>query len=164
MHSLTELCRLRISVESYVAPKAPLQCKRCQRFRHTQRNCVYPTHCVACGQAHLSGECSTPKQQVKCCSCGGNHTANYRDFLKWKEAKAALVKRAQLERRQASGATGRPAAPKPARAGPAAEQESLRPGWNHVVQRAALRRLPSQPFLNPPLNRSLQLLIRAKCS
>jgi hypothetical protein len=32
VRSLTELCVLRVSVESYVAPKGPLQCKRCQRF------------------------------------------------------------------------------------------------------------------------------------
>jgi hypothetical protein len=115
VRSLTELYGLRVSVESYVAPKAPLQCKRCQRFGHTQRNCGYPPRCVVCGEAHLSGECSTPKQQLKCCSRGGNHTANYRGYLKWKEAKAALVKRGQPERRQPSGTTGQPAAPKPAR-------------------------------------------------
>jgi hypothetical protein len=120
VRSPTELCDMRVSVESYVAPKAPLQCKRCQRFGHTQRNCGYPPRCVACGEAHLSGDCSTPKEQFKCCSCGGNHTANYRGCLNWKEAKAALVKRGQPENRQANGATGRPAAPKPARAGPLA--------------------------------------------
>jgi hypothetical protein len=47
VRSLTELCGLRLSVESYVAPKAPLQCERCQRFGHTQRNCGYPPRCVA---------------------------------------------------------------------------------------------------------------------
>jgi hypothetical protein len=147
---LTELCGLRASLESYVAPKAPLQCKRCQRFGHTQRNCGYPPRCVACGEAHLSGECSTPKQQLKRCSCGGNHTANYRGCLKWKETKAALVKRGQPERRQASGATGRPAAPKPPRAGASAEQERLGPGRNHVFQggrvvKATVRTPPGPP-------------------
>jgi len=34
VRSITELCGLRVSVESYVAPKGPLQCKRCQRFGH----------------------------------------------------------------------------------------------------------------------------------
>ena len=38
-----------MSVETYVAPKGPLQCKRCQRLGHTQRNCVYAPRCVACG-------------------------------------------------------------------------------------------------------------------
>jgi hypothetical protein len=82
VRSLTELCGLRVSVELYVAPKAPLQCKRCQRFGHTQRNCGYPPRCFACGEALLSGECSTPKQQLKCCRCGGNYKANYRGCLK----------------------------------------------------------------------------------
>jgi hypothetical protein len=54
VRSLTELCGLRVSVETYVAPKAPLQCKRCQRFDHTQRNCGYTPRCVACGEPHPS--------------------------------------------------------------------------------------------------------------
>jgi len=49
VRSITELCGLRMSVESYVAPEGPLQFKRCQRFGHTQRNCGYAPRCVACG-------------------------------------------------------------------------------------------------------------------
>ena len=49
VRSLTELCGLRVSVESYVAPKRPLQFQRCQRFGHTQRNYGYASRCVACG-------------------------------------------------------------------------------------------------------------------
>jgi hypothetical protein len=49
VRSLSELCGLRVSVEAYVAPKATLQCKRCQRFGHTQRNCGHTPRCVACG-------------------------------------------------------------------------------------------------------------------
>jgi len=76
----------------YIAPKGPLQCKRCQCFGHTQWYCGYATRGVACGEAHLSGECSTSQQQLKCCNCGGNHTANYQCSVKWKEAKGALAK------------------------------------------------------------------------
>ena len=111
VRSLTELCGLRVSVESYVAPKGPLQCKRCQRFGHTRHNCGYATLCVACGGSHLSGGCSTPREQPQCCGCGGNHTANYRGCVKWKEAKAALAKQAPKRSRK-SVATGQPAAPK----------------------------------------------------
>jgi hypothetical protein len=92
VRSITELCGLRVSVESYVAPKGPLQCKCCLRFGHTQRNCGSATRCVACGGSHLSGGCSTPREQPQC--CGGNHTASYRGCINWKEAKAALTKRA----------------------------------------------------------------------
>ena len=49
VRSITKLCGMRVSVESWVAPKGPLQCKRCQRFGHTQRNCGYAPRCVACG-------------------------------------------------------------------------------------------------------------------
>ena len=39
---LTSLCGIRTTVETYQAPKGPLQCKNRQRFGHTQRNCGYP--------------------------------------------------------------------------------------------------------------------------
>jgi hypothetical protein len=94
VRSITQLCRLRVTVETCTAPKGPLQCKRCQRFGHSEaRNCSYAPRCVACGEAHLSGECSTPKE-LTCCGCGGNHTANCRGCGKWKEANAALARRA----------------------------------------------------------------------
>jgi hypothetical protein len=52
VRSVTELCSLRVTVDTYVAPKDPLQCKRCQRcqrFGHTQRNCGHVLRYVACG-------------------------------------------------------------------------------------------------------------------
>ena len=61
VRSITELCGLRVSVESYVPPKDPLQCKHSQRFGHTQRNCGYAPRCVACGGSHISGGCLTPR-------------------------------------------------------------------------------------------------------
>jgi hypothetical protein len=88
IRSITQLCGLRVTVESYTVPKGPLQCKRCQRFGHTLRNSGYAPRCVACGEAHLLAECSTAREQLKCCGLGGNHTANYRGCGKWKEPKA----------------------------------------------------------------------------
>jgi hypothetical protein len=38
VRSLTQLYGLRVTVETYMAPKGPLQCKRYQCFGHTQRN------------------------------------------------------------------------------------------------------------------------------
>ena len=91
VRSLTEICGMRVS-ESYLAPKGPLQCKRCQRFGHTQLNPGYEPRCGTCGGSHLSGGCSTPREQPVCCACGRNHTANYRGCENWKETKAALAK------------------------------------------------------------------------
>jgi len=73
VRSITELNGLRVSMETYVAPKYPMQCKRCQRFGHTQRNCRYALRCVACGGFHLSGGYSTSREQTQCCGSGDNH-------------------------------------------------------------------------------------------
>jgi hypothetical protein len=107
-----------------------MQCKRCQRFGHTQRNCPYAPRCVACGDAHPSGSCATPKQQLKCCSSGGKYTAKYRGCSKWKEAKATAAKRSEGDRGRKDGVSTRLPAP----AKPSLDQENLGPGWNHVVR------------------------------
>jgi hypothetical protein len=152
VRSLTELCGLRVTVESYVAPRSPLQCKRCQRFGHTQRNCGCAPRCVACGGSHLSGECPAPKGQPQCCCCGGEHTANYRRCVKWKEARAVLARRAPGQC-QKTGATGKSAAPKAWRTEPSAEQRDLGDGWSHVVRGGGLS-TPPLPLLNPILIQS----------
>jgi len=146
---LTELCGLRVSVESYVSPKDLLQCKRCQRFGSTQRNCGYATRCFACGGSHLSGGCSTPREQPQCCGCGGNHTANYRGCVEWKEAKAALAKQA-ADRGRKSTATAHLTAPPEQRARHSAEQMDLGEGWNHVVRGGRVVKATTQP--NPIQN------------
>ena len=126
---ITEHCGLWGSVESYLAPKGPMQCKRYQRFEHTQRNCGYAPRCVACGGCHLSGGSSTPREQPHCCGCVGNHSAKYRGCVKCKEARAALEKQApQRAPRNA------PAAPKAQHAEPSAEQLALGEGWSHVFR------------------------------
>jgi len=57
----------------------------------------------------------------------GNHTANYRGFVKWKEAKAALAKQPS-DRGRNSSATAHLTAPKVQRAGPFAEEMHLGEG------------------------------------
>jgi hypothetical protein len=150
VQSLTDLCGLRVKVETYNAPKGPLQCKRCQRFGHTQCNCGYAPRCVACSDEHPSGKCVTPKQQLKCCSCGGNHTANYRGCSKWKEAKAAAATRAQGERSRKDGVSTPLSAPKSDSA------LSLLPNRRNLAQAAttlseaaASSRLRLRPILHP---------------
>ena len=58
--------------------------------------------CVAFGGIYLSGGRSSPREQPQCCGCGGNHTANYRGCVKWKEAKAALAKKHLIAAERAS--------------------------------------------------------------
>jgi hypothetical protein len=127
-------------VETYTAPKGPLHCKRCQRSSHTQRYCGYATLCVACGEAHPSAECASTKQQLKCCSCGGIHTANFRGCVKWKVAKAALAKRTPVGKKEGSAPST--VAPKLT-----AEQEILGPDWTHVFREGrVVKATPSNPI------------------
>jgi len=157
MRFITELCGLGVSVETCVTPKGPMLCKRCQRFEHKQRNCGYAPRCFACGGFHLSGGCSTPREQLHYCGCGGNHTANYRVCVKWKKAKAALAKQAP-ERIRKGAATGQSAPPKAQQAGSSAEQMDLCEKWNQVVGGGVLSGPtplhPQTPIQNPFFNRS----------
>jgi hypothetical protein len=158
LRSLAELCGLRVSVEKYIATKGHLHCKRCQHFGQTHRYCGYAPRCVACVEAHLSGECCTSKQQLKWCSCGGNHTANYRGSVKWKESKAAIAKRTPVLRSK-EGCAHSLVAPNAKRAEPSSDQEKLGLGWNHVVCGAVFSGL-TQPIPAQPPTQSLQLLHR----
>ena len=54
VRSLTGLCGLRVTVETYVPPKGPLHCKLCQRFGHTQRNRGHGPRCRV-GGPHFTG-------------------------------------------------------------------------------------------------------------
>jgi len=130
-----------------MAPKGPLQCKRCQLFGPTQRKFGYAPRCVACGGSHLSGGCSTPREQPQCCGCGGNRTMKYQGCVKWKEARAALAKQAP-ERARKNADIGHPAALKTQRAGPSAEHMDLGEGWNHVVRGG---RFVKATTITPPL-------------
>jgi hypothetical protein len=152
IRSITQLCGLRVSVETYTAPKWPLHCKRCQRFGHTQRNCGYGPRCVACGEAQNSGECSTPKEQLKWCGCGGNHTATYRGCCKWKDAKAALARRAPAGPVVRSGAISREVRTAAARPQLSPEQRSpvLRGGRVAKAQPAPAPKPNPTKFIEAP--------------
>ena len=101
--------------------------------------------------SHLSGGCSTPREQPQCCGCGVNHTANYRGCVKCKEPRAALPKQAP-QRATKYAATGHSAAPRAQQAGPSAEQLALGEGATSL-ERGVLPRLlpPLHPVIQIPL-------------
>jgi hypothetical protein len=64
--------------------KSPIQCHRCQKIGHGQRNCNLEHRCVICSENHPSADCpftrnsqSADPSLLKCANCGGNHTASY---------------------------------------------------------------------------------------
>lgn len=64
-------------VKPYVYP--PLRCYNCQRFAHVAAVCRGEKRCGKCGGGHDRLECTSNKIVKKCCSCGGNYVAAYRD-------------------------------------------------------------------------------------
>ena len=135
VRSLTELCGLRVSVETYVAPKGPLQCKRCQRFGHTKRNCGYSPRCVACGGSHLSSGRSNRGNSFSVVFAGETTRRTTGAVLSGKKQRRRLLS----ERARKSVATGHPAAQKGQWAGPSAEPMDLGEGWYHVIREGAFR-------------------------
>jgi hypothetical protein len=100
-----------------------------------RRSVTAATHPGAWPAGMLTGqELVTPKQQLKYCSCGGNHTANCRGCSKWKEAKTAAAKRALRERGRRDGVSTRVPAPKSALPKATPEREALATGWNLIVR------------------------------
>ena len=58
--------------------------------------------------SHLSGRCSAPREQLQCCGCGAQHTANYCGCIKWNESKTALAKRTPEVVRKCEATTSPP--------------------------------------------------------
>lgn len=56
------------------------QCKRCQRFGHTQHNCGRLFRCVKCTGNHSTKSCLKTNRETPatCTNCGENHPANYK--------------------------------------------------------------------------------------
>lgn len=73
------LCHMRIKIEAVRSNKLIAQCKRCQRFGHTQKFCGREAKCVKCAGNHLTVECKKPANtKPVCANCSENHPANYR--------------------------------------------------------------------------------------
>ncbi|XP_060763851.1 uncharacterized protein LOC132872786 isoform X2 [Neoarius graeffei] len=71
-------------VREYIPP--PLRCFKCQRFGHVAAQCKGKLRCAKCGEGHEYGKCGE-NAQLKCCNCGGQHSAAYGGCERQKEAK-----------------------------------------------------------------------------
>lgn len=63
------------------------QCSNCQRYGHTKGFCHRRPRCVKCTGDHLTSNCpqKTRSNNVKCVLCEGNHPANYKGCMVYKE-------------------------------------------------------------------------------
>lgn len=80
------ICHLKVKIEALRSGQLIPQCKRCQRFGHTQKFCQRAVKCVKCAGNHLTAECKKlGNSPPKCSNCGEAHPANYRGCLVAKE-------------------------------------------------------------------------------
>lgn len=112
----TEVLHAKITTEPKKRPTRQNQCYRCQDYGHVQQRCTAPYRCVKCARSHPSWECKLGKfsNRTKCCHCGANHPASYRECpecpdMKKRQAeeakRAARVAAAELRRHYATATT-----------------------------------------------------------
>ncbi|GFQ82783.1 RNA-directed DNA polymerase from mobile element jockey [Trichonephila clavata] len=78
VYNITELCYMKIIVETINKRHGPAQCFQCQGFFHSSKYCTRNPKCVKCGKPHFSKGCKkTRDTEATCCHCQGNHPANY---------------------------------------------------------------------------------------
>lgn len=62
------------NVKQYIP--LPLRCFECQKFGHVAAICKGKQWCGSCAGEHKYGKCER-EAKIKCCICGGEHTAAY---------------------------------------------------------------------------------------
>lgn len=85
--SITHIVNIKVKIEAIRKQKDQIpQCKRCQRFEHTQSFCKREARCVKCAGNHLTINCKLDKKAPpKCFNCSEAHPANYRGCIVAKE-------------------------------------------------------------------------------
>ena len=68
----------------------PIRCYKCQRYGHVATSCRSTLRCSRCSESHEYEECQA--QDLKCCLCGGDHSAAYKGCRKFIESKQIFSK------------------------------------------------------------------------
>jgi hypothetical protein len=85
--SIVHIVHTKVKIEAMRKQTEQIaQCKRCQRYGHTQSFCNREARCVKCAGSHLTFECKLDnKVPPKCSNCNEAHPANYRGCMVAKE-------------------------------------------------------------------------------
>lgn len=80
IYSVTKMGNKIVSFEPPNKRREIPQCKRCQRFGHTQNNCGRSFRCVKCPDNHSTIACPKKNRETPaiCTNCGEHHPANYK--------------------------------------------------------------------------------------
>jgi len=77
--SLKQIGGQRVDIERKNRTREPVQCYRCQGFRHAKNSCMRPPRCMKCAGEHLSSCCTKPKTTpATCVNCSGQHISAYK--------------------------------------------------------------------------------------
>nr|XP_039154119.1 uncharacterized protein LOC120285497 [Drosophila simulans] len=81
-----------VSVPPPTKLKEPVQCYRCQGFRHAKNSCMRPPRCMKCAGDHLSSCCTKPRTTpATCVNCSGEHISAYKGCPVYKAEKQKLA-------------------------------------------------------------------------
>ena len=86
------ICNERKRCEASKTEPRVTQCYKCQNFGHMAINCPNQQRCLRCGDNHAVRDCKTPKQQVQCINCRGEHPAQYKGCPVYKTAQVEAQK------------------------------------------------------------------------
>lgn len=84
--NITSLLNTKIKVEEPHKRREIPQCQNCQSYGHTRSYCSYSPRCVKCGGTHPTTACTKSSDlPAKCALCNGEHPANYKGCIVYKE-------------------------------------------------------------------------------
>jgi len=82
---LQTICYTKVKIEAPRINKLTPQCLNCQDYGHTRTYCNNHPRCVRCGENHRTDTCTKSRDlPAKCALCNGDHPANYRGCLVFK--------------------------------------------------------------------------------
>ncbi|GBP64658.1 Nucleic-acid-binding protein from transposon X-element [Eumeta japonica] len=87
VYSIKSLLNCRVEIEPPKPKREIPQCSNCQQYGHTQKFCHRQSRCVKCAESHHTKNCPRKERsdKVKCILCEGNHPANYKGCIVYKE-------------------------------------------------------------------------------
>ena len=81
---------LKTPVENYIPN--PMQCRKCQKFGHTQLKCRQTeSRCAKCSNINTCPDIAHCPNDTKCCNCSGNHVSFSKQCPKWQLEKQVLT-------------------------------------------------------------------------
>jgi len=90
--SLKQIGGQKVDIERKNRTQEPVQCYRCQGFRHAKNSCMRTPKCMKCAGDHLSSCCTKPKSTpATCINCSGEHISAYKGCPAYKAEKRKLA-------------------------------------------------------------------------